>query len=229
MNYEIIKDIEALKQFLDWLPNLSKNETFYVCLFARSKYANESGVLKADKQQLKRFTSTKELLIDKIKQLECEVGCYKYNGQPVPVESLALYIMPNPRDLLKATKNSLKKFAEVICDNDEHRNFNPHQEVLSMIQTSNGKKYFIDFDFDNIGYDELISQLDGKINKDAVSLLQTRGGFHVLINISKVDNKNFKTWHKEISSISNCDVKGDVLMPVVGCTQGGFVPKFIKY
>ena len=50
-NYTIITDLEALKQFVDWLPNLEFNEVFYCALFARSKYVNTGEIkhIKTDK------------------------------------------------------------------------------------------------------------------------------------------------------------------------------------
>ncbi len=82
MNYSILKDEKALRDFIAWLPDLEPNETFFVALFARKKYAPESE-LKADKAQLKAFTSDKEYLFDKIRQLECPVGSYTSRGNGV--------------------------------------------------------------------------------------------------------------------------------------------------
>ena len=223
MNYQIIKDEKLLLNFIDWLPALEKNETYYICLFARNKYCKE---IKADKAQLKRFTSTKEFLLEKIKQLECVIGSYKQQHQSIPQEALALYINPNPRSLEKATKNALVKFAELITK--EYTGYNPHQEVMSEIQKTHSRKIFFDLDFDNVEVDLVVRQVKECINMDCVNILKTKNGFHLLIELSKLDKRFEKTWYNEICAIEGCDVRGDNLIPVVGCTQGEFVPYFYK-
>ncbi len=223
MNYKIIQNEEMLKEFINWLPELQKNELFYVTLLARNKYSKE---IKGDRASLKRFTSDKEMLLKKIKQLESEEGSYFQGDIKVPQEALALYIHPNPRDIEKATKNSLIKFAQLITQ--KYNGYNPHQIVLSEIQKSSGKKKYIDFDFDKVDLDSTLEKIERFINLDALTILVTRGGFHILVELQKIEKKYEKYWYREIQNIEGCDVKGDNMIPVVGTIQGGFIPYFKK-
>lgn len=225
MNYQIVKDEPKLRDFIDWLPDLSKKETYYVTLLARSKYCKGTQKLSSDKQQLKRFTSNKERLFEKIKQLECEYGAYKQQGVDIPQDALALYINPNPRDLEKAAKASLIRFAELITK--EYNGYNPHQEVMSEIQKTCGRKVFFDLDFDHVDYDTVMSRVRQIINVDCIKSLKTHGGFHLLVELAKIDSQFEKTWYKNITSIEGIDVRGDNMIPVAGCTQGDFVPYFL--
>jgi hypothetical protein len=64
------------------------------------------------------------------------------------------------------------------------------------------------------------------VNIDACHFLLTRGGFHLLIELSKITKEFDKTWYKAITSIEGVDICGDNVIPVVGCFQGGYVPSF---
>jgi hypothetical protein len=234
MNYQIIKDEKLLRDFIEWLPELKETEKYYLCLFSRSKYCkDENGVntmphIKSDKSQLKRFVSDKIRMYDKIKQLECEIGAYKHNELPVPQKALALYITVNPREMWKASINSMIKLAQAVRDNNIL--MNPHQEVMSEIQRTKSRTVYVDFDIDAEGeelYDALKSLKD-YVNNDALTLLKSRGGVHALIEPNKV-SKEFKSkFYVNISKIGVVDQAGDNMIPVVGCTQGDFTPHFIN-
>ncbi len=236
MNYKIITDEVALKLFIEWLPELKPNETFYGCLFARSKYCKGIAHIKSDKAQLKRFTSDKGRLFNKIQQLETPLGTYLAKGVgtgmvAAPQESLALYITANPRDLEAATRSSIQKLQ--LLSWQPYNGYNPNSEVLSEIQKSKSRTVYVTFDFDLANKERIgaiIRKVNGVINSTAYRILETRGGYHLLVEPSKVDKSYASMWYQNMQAIlayysSDRDNIGDIMMPVPGTYQGGFTPK----
>lgn len=262
MNYQVITDKEALLSFIDWLPELKENEIYYLCLFARNKYCKDVKHISSDKAQLRRFTAHKKEMFDLIKQLEIELGCYyqvRHNVKtPVPQEALALYITVNPRNIKEGCYEAAKHL--ITCVQKNNRNFKPESEVLSSIHKTLSRKIYFDVDFD-ISKEEMnntIKEIKTYVNEDCITILETRGGFHCLIKLDKIDKQYEKTWYKNITSMKGVDL-GKVnprklkrilnykskfkhtpklqdnsikclqnLLPVVGTYQGGFTPKFIN-
>jgi hypothetical protein len=227
MNYQIVSDESLLKEFISFLPDTASSELYYVGLYARKKYCAQITNLKSDKQCLARFTSDKTRLFEKLKQLEVPLGCYSQKGIIVPQEALAAYITVNPRDLELASKRSLIKLAEL--NTKKYDGYNPHQEVMSEIQKACGTKTYIDFDFDCAESEVagIVTQVQMAVNNSSINVLKTRGGIHVLINLTKVEKSFVKTWYKKISSIEGVDQIGDNMIPIMGCYQGGFIPRLI--
>ena len=238
INYKIITDEKLLDEFIDFLPELLEDEVFYVCLFARSKYLTEEqrgqiSHIKSDKAQLKRFTATKETLKTKIKQLECPIGSYvQYKtdvpNNIVPQEALATYITINPRSLSLATRNSLKKFVEMVADNPTH-SFNPSNFAMSEIQRSpkkNKKWYVIDVDSKYVDVKSILAQY---LVNTPYKILETRGGFHCLIDLHNIDESVKKNWYNNLKGSfgDDLDQGGDIMIPIPGTYQGGWTPKFI--
>ena len=234
--YKIIKDPESLYRFIDWLPDLQIHETYYVILFARKKYCQDIKSIKSDKAQLKRFTSNKEILLQKLEQLECPIGAYRQKGDiVVPQEALAVYINPNPRNIEKAARNSLIKLAH-LCTKP-YQGYNPHQEVMSEIQKTKGKTRFVNFDFDfnsNKYFYHLMDWIRDRTGWDSGinTFIRTRGGCHVLVRPDKIreisEYSTIKsTWYNNIRKNQYCESFGDMMIPIPGCTQGNFVPQLI--
>lgn len=236
MNYTVITDENLLIDFINWLPDLKDNECYYLCLFARSKYAkNDDGTnkfphIKNDKAQLKRFVAThKEHIIDKIRHLEVKIGAYKTkDGADIPQEALALYINVSPRNQQQALFNLMKKLIDI--QESKGQNFNIHSEALSSIQKSGKNKKFFDFDLDGEDIELKVKQaLDfTKINKECLNFLKTRGGMHILVELEKIAPEFKNNWYKYMTSNFEVDIKGDNMIPVPGTHQGGFTPHFIE-
>lgn len=230
MNYEIIKDPKELDKFIEWLPELEENQKFYVSLFARKKWGFTEG-LTADKNQLKRFTCNKEDLKAKLRKLEVKLGEYTYKDIKINNNSLGVYITPNPRDMHKAGLKTAKEIINMVADGREI--FNPQAIALNQIQVTGVKKYFdIDIDVwsESVTLDYLLDLIkrDEVINLDAIegNIVQTRGGFHIMVELSKVANA--KTWYNNFNKLS-CDLfdvtmNGDNMVPLPGCVQSNFTP-----
>lgn len=232
MNYNIVTDQQELLRFINWLPELEKKETFYCCLFARSKYVKgiaELPHIRSDKAQLKRFTSNKERLFNKIKQLECEVGSYMQKDLIVPQEALALYITINPRCFIKANKSSVKKLLDLAMQ--PYNGFHPYQEVMSEIQKAKSRTEFVSFDFDcdNTIFGNALYEINQFMDSKSFDVVQTRGGYHVIVKPSKCnDNKWYQKMRQVLSKHSDDhDNAGDIMLPVPGTYQGGFTPRFL--
>ncbi len=216
-NYKIITDEKLLLEF----------EIFCVNLFARSKYCKDITHISSDKQQIRRIVTKKEYLFEKIQQLECPVGSYKQNGNEIPQEALALYITVNPRDLMKGSLNLFKKLVDVVVGK-EYNGHNQYQMALSEIQKAVSRKIYYDLDFDEADMTETLTKINELINEDCYRVLKTRGGFHVIIELSKVDTNNHKFWFKSVTKLTGCDPNRDIMLPVCGTYQGGFTPHFVK-
>jgi hypothetical protein len=193
----------------------------------------------SDKTQLKRFVSSKHNLLSKIQQLECPIGCYvNKQGDAITDDGLVLYITLNPRDMRKASFASIAGLAGMLSKHDEG-DLNPHSEVLSQIHKAKSRSVFVHFDIDvvtgeasdanstksTLSVDEIYLKACRIVGKDAVTIIQTRGGCHVLVYPEKVFSLT-KNWHPILVRELKCDQVGDLMVPVVGCCQGGFVPHF---
>lgn len=234
MNYKIINNIELLEDFIaNFLPRLGKDECYYLCLFARSKYAkNEDGSnkfphIKTDKAQLKRFTvGNKYDIIKKLQQLECPVGSFiTKDGEPIPQESLAVYMTINPRNQKKALFDLSKRLLQIL--ESDGSNFNVHQEALSAIQRSKSETQWATFDIDSTSK-EYINIIKSLINKEACKWLRTRGGYHLLVDPNRVEHQYKKTWYNSIHKLDFVDTSAgtDLMIPIPGTHQGGFTPYF---
>ena len=121
------------------------------------------------------------------------------------------------------------KFAELITQ--PYNGYNPHQEVLSEIQKACSRKVYFDLDFDindSILLNQSIHSFKNFINEEACNILLTRGGFHLLVELSKIEKQYEKTWYKNLTSLQGVDIKGDNMIPVVGTYQGEYTPNFYK-
>jgi hypothetical protein len=234
--YRTIVDRDVLEDFIEnFLPDLEEGQKYFLSVFARKKYVDSTehpdftGNVgsKNGSSQIRSFASSKERIINRLEECQCVVGGFvTRKGLPIPPEAIAVYIHPNPRDVFKATLKSIGVFADIAVTQDKH--FNPVSKLNSIIQsTSIAKKPFVIFDVDEKNEDTLT-----KINEivdNRASILETRGGYHVIVRREDIKNhveKHDRMWHNKLVKMS--DQVGDIMIPVPGTHQGDFVPKFVQ-
>jgi hypothetical protein len=228
--YQIIRDREQLEAFVRFLPDLQADEVYYVSLLARHKWIRTTGITISSQVQLKRFQANKKTLVNKLEQMEVAYGVYMDKGKPIPAEALGVYITPNPRSLTQANFTVMKELLNGIQTNQI---LNPFQVALSALQTSCSKKVFFDLDID-IDYNK-ISENQIKTLRQALDLpatwIRTRGGFHCLIHLNEIPKALASKWYQQVLALKtdgiDITMNGDNVIPLAGCTQGGFVPHFV--
>lgn len=228
MRYEIIKDEVVFNKFIDeiLLP-LMDNEQFYLTLFSRKKYDT---TITMDKGTLGRTTATKEWIFDKIKKMEVELGTYKIGGQEVSQDSLVVYISPNPRNLRNASFTTIKSLLHNI---KLEKYQNPKSIAMNSIQISCGTKHYSHFDVDIDNKREeyknnLKLYVETVVGSSAIfHIIETKGGYHILILNNTVEEIYTKSWYSKICKIVGIDQKGDMLLPIPGCVQGDFIPQIL--
>ena len=214
----MILDKPELLRFLGWLPELEEHECFYLCLFARRKYHPSAN---NDKFSCYRGSArSREWLLKKIEDLSDRIFRNR-DGSIVHRDSLCLYITPNPRSYARAQRWVLKKLADAIADGVTH--LDPATLGMTAVHKAKSRTVYVDFDFDDIREPPDLSNI---VNSEACSLLKTRGGYHVLVEPSKVHEGYRKMWYGQIKKLG-ADICGDNLIPVPGCSQGGFSPHFV--
>ena len=110
--------------------------------------------------------------------------------------SLALYITTNPRNLKTAGCNLLAEMAKKIARGD--MNFNPHSESMTQIHKAKSRTCFVTFDVDDKERNDiqLLAECKEVVGSRAVSIIETRGGYHVLIKPDQIITGNRK-WYPE--------------------------------
>lgn len=235
--YKIVADEDELLRFISFLPDLTPDEKYYVTLFARKKYTDDSR-FKSDKTQLKRLTVNKQDLVTELKKLEVADGLYKFGDIEIPQEMLAVYINPNPRSMSRSSLELLARTAKALRDGHPLRN--PKSEAMNCIQVTHSRKPFFDIDIDikpgeKLSPGALISWIKSNdiIDLYCLHFIHTRGGYHILVNTENMDPKYHKTWYQGFTKNAqgmpfDVMMNSDNLIPIPGCVQGGKVPRFVN-
>lgn len=217
MNYKIIQDKEELLNFLEWLPDNTNEQKYYISLMARKKY---NPIIPSDKQCLKRLVSNKKDIVSKLEQLETKLGTYRIADLQVPNNALVVYLSINPSDLKRASYNTsialIRKIQEGLVPN-------PKSVALDEIQKSLIKN-FVTFDIDSKeNFKENENKLIDILGYSWYNYIETHGGYHLIVDPKQCKNQG---WYLNLLKAFKIDQKGSLLNPIPGTIQGDFIPRF---
>lgn len=244
MSDTLFKNEEESKKFIKKvLQSLNNDEVYIMVLTARKKYCSTiSSSLEVVNRDIIRNNDTNKI-IKKLKKMSIVEGLYTdKNEDIIPIEAFALYILPEPRSMLKAYMEFTKNINEWNYENliksnvVEDSNLELYRKLdlklFSAIHRSKSKsKYFI-IDIDkkdetllkNILYFIKNKKFEHPENIQWIS--ETRGGYHVILNRNDETGKIIHEIMKR--KMEFVEFRKETMTPVVGCSQGGFVVKEYK-
>lgn len=223
MRYHIIRDLDSLNEFVSSLPELYFGEKYFIRLITRSKYVDS---VKTDKD-LRSILVDRDGIVNGIQQLECDIGLYDGLGD----DEIGIYMSPNPRDMELVVRNVLLRFSKIIVGG--YRGEDVNNVITQVIRGSckRQRQMYYDLDFDIKGgcsVDLIVDQVGRLINRECLRVLHTKMGIHFIVELGRVDNISYPNWLGDISKLSCFDSQcmSDNNIPIVGCSQFGFVPYF---
>lgn len=219
--YSFIHDAEQIKRFARLIDSSTKLHHLYLC--ARPKYQSTDDTrLKHNKYMSPRtiFSHTPEELVNVVHRYELEVGAYQSDGKPLPPESLVVYCSTNARDGKKAAKKLVTEIVENAFTDDGDYFNHLYSRFTSCVMSSKEGTRLVTVDIDDKKqYPEVKEFLDS-IPLVPEAVIETRGGYHVLLPI----HPRLPDVYKKYSKIHEM---GDISCPIPGTYQGGFPVRFV--
>lgn len=248
----MIIDYEMYNKFLDILPELERDEVYFISLSARNKYLTKEERLEYSLGRTEMFSreiaQSKEELTHIIKNVLPAKLSYKTtnNGKLMPEKALVVYININPSSMIKAYQYFQKKMNKEVYEiffAQVHEKESNYQGVLrakrflmNEVQKATSRRYFIDIDYD-LQNDKYVNLFSGKLLQAGVkfSIIETQGGYHFLIIKDSLKNiGNFRLHelvkkHDIIAKELNGEVifNNNQMVPIPGCLQAGKLVRII--
>jgi len=252
----LIKDENETRRFIEKvLQPLQNDEVYIAVLTARKKYCPTiSSSMEVVSRDIIRNNDTNKIM-RKLKKMSIVEGLYTdKNEDIIPNEAFALYILPEPRSMLKAYTEFVLDINKWLYESLKIKDPNLELykkldlKLFSAIHRSKSKsKYFI-IDIDkkdekllkNIFY--YIQNLEDKvkglhnvtlkfngyeiINENIRWISETHGGYHIILDRNNETGKIIpKIMERKLEFV---EFRKETMTPVVGISQGGFVVKEYK-
>ncbi len=218
--HNIVYDEEQIKRFAELIG--INYETHHLHIIARPKY-NKTIKFKTHYMSPRTIHAlTNEQFVEAVKRYEMPVGYYKDSDNVVcPVNSLVLYCTTNPRCNKKAVRKFMHEMLDSLIANERSFGNSLNGRLNSCVMASKDKTRFITVDIDDKKDLKEVLEFLKENNITPVANIETRGGYHLLLNANNRVELVFEKFGKKHTI-------GDISCPVPGTYQGGFPVRFVS-
>ncbi|BBM82425.1 hypothetical protein UABAM_00768 [Candidatus Uabimicrobium amorphum] len=219
---------------------LEEDEVVVLFLAARKKYAPQQAIKKEFLQR--KIVTKRESFLRKLKQFNCQRGAYfDAEGNDIREEACVVYCTANPRSTVAAAKNLITTFTDYLfslaVSSSERKKFTGiYQKTLSEIQKCRARKHYVDIDFDVVDKNKGKKYVRDFLQIIATSkhhIIETRGGYHILIEKQTMTADIGRVMYKQIEAINRegkqifgekfeVIINRQDMLPIPGTKQGGF-------
>ena len=185
--HKIIHDPDDIKQFASIFSIRKRNLALCMYLTARRKYfpSLTAGTLILQRPIVTGGEYFEGHLYQNVLRLETPIGSYLDKDNILPTEALALYVLIDPKDTIKAMSKTLTTCVETFTNGEELPNaYKLYREEISKCNINNVKESIkyrqIDIDTKQLEYIIQTNDLLTKLNIPIILCVETRGGFHIV-------------------------------------------------
>ncbi len=234
----LIKNEDETRKFIEKVLQPLKNDEVYITvLTARKKYCSTiSSSLEVVNRDIIRNNDTNKIL-RKIRKMSIVEGLYTdKNNDIIPIEAFALYILPEPRSMLKAYNDFIENTGKWNYENlkSENKNLELYRKLdiklfSSIHRSKSCSNYFIiDIDKkDEVLFNNIYIFIQSKEWYDSPSVIkwisETRGGYHIMLERNNISGEIVHEIMKR--KIESVEFRKEMMTPIPGTLQGGFVVK----
>jgi len=228
---KIVGDERMLREFLQILPELQRDEVYFLSLSARNKYLTDEERKTFDLGRTEMFSRHTAFdrggILMAIARMEADLNVRRTrNGSEIPAKCLVCYMNIHPSSTLKAYtafKNQLdshynETFMAVV--NDKQPNYEPflrsRTHLMNHIQKSSSRKLFVDIDIDcdNVAnLEKAYEHIHSRLVKASIRhhIIHTQGGYHIL-----VDKESMKTADPKFPLYRHVENANDIVSGEMG-------------
>lgn len=220
--YNLVYDEEQIKRFAKLID--SENSMHHMFIAARPKYISSDTDRSRNRHMNTKvsFNKSPEEFVRLVRKYELPVGSYNDDGYVYPNNCLVIYCTTNARDGFQAGRKLISKLVDGAFEGAKAEIFNHlYSNVDSCLMSSKEKIKLVTIDIDEKEqYAEVKQFLDDKKIVPA-AVIETRGGYHVLITAEDASNSRIHHHYGKKITIN------DTFCPIPGTIQGGWPVRFV--